>query len=130
MAGRNGPSVVFAPDSFKGSIAAAAAASALASGWASVHPDDRAVLRPVADGGEGTLDAFATAVPAATRVPVVVTGPDGKTTDASWLLLPPTPDAPLGTGVVELASTSGIELLGERRLPWDAHTTGFGQAIA
>jgi glycerate kinase len=122
-------SVLFAPDSFKGSIGAAAAASALASGWASVRPGDRAILRPIADGGEGTLDAFAAAVPGAERMPVVVTGPDGEPTRASWLLLPATPDAPRGTAVVELASTSGIELLGDRRLPWDAGTTGFGQAI-
>ncbi|WP_439590783.1 glycerate kinase [Microbacterium sp.] len=116
--------VVFAPDSFKGSIAATAAAAALAEGWADVRPDDDAVLLPMADGGEGTLDAFAAAVPGATRMPVVVTGPDGATMDASWLRLPD------GTAVVELASTSGIELLGDRRLPWDAHTLGFGQAVA
>ena len=50
--------VVFAPDSFKGSIDAADAAAALAAGWASVRPRDEAVLRPMADGGEGTLDAL------------------------------------------------------------------------
>ncbi|WP_442577242.1 glycerate kinase [Microbacterium sp. F51-2R] len=122
-------SVVFAPDGFKGSISAAAAASALAEGWASVRPEDTVRLFPVADGGEGTLDAFATAVPGAVRMPLTVTGPDGEARDAAWLLLPATPDAPAGTGVVELASTSGIELLGERRLPWDADTRGFGQAI-
>ena len=122
--------IVFAPDGFKGSITAADAAAALADGWVSERPDDDVVLRPVADGGEGTLDAFAAAVPGARRVPIVVTGPDGEPTDAAWLLLPPTPEAPGGTGVVELASTSGIELLGDRRLPWDAGTTGFGQAIA
>lgn len=122
--------VVFAPDSFKGSIAAADAAVALAEGWRSVRPADTAVLRPMADGGEGTVDAFAVAVPGSQRVPAVVTGPDGRRTDTSWLLLPPTREAPCGTGVVELASTSGIELLGDRRLAWDADTTGFGQAIA
>ncbi|QIG39332.1 glycerate kinase [Microbacterium sp. 4R-513] len=122
-------SAVFAPDSFKGSIGAAAAAAALAAGWGSVRPADLIVLRPVADGGEGTLDAFAAAVPGAQRMSVVVRGPDGRATDASWLLLPSTPEASLGTAVVELASTSGMELLGDRRLPWDADTTGFGQAI-
>ena len=121
--------VVVAIDSFKGSIAAADAARAVADGWLDVRAD-AAVLRPMADGGEGTLDAFAAAVPDALRMPVRVTGPDGTPVDASWLLLPPTADAPAGTGVVELASTSGIELLGDRRLPWDADTTGFGQAIA
>ncbi len=122
--------VVFAPDSFKGTISAAEAASALAAGWATARPEDVAVLRPMADGGEGTLAAFAAAVPGSTRMRVQVEGPDGRTIESAWLLLPPTDDAPRGTAVVELASTSGIELLGERRLPWDAHTAGFGQAIA
>lgn len=122
-------SVVFAPDSFKGSIGAADAAAALAAGWASVRPDDRVVLRPMADGGEGTVNAFAAAIDGAVRVPVTVTGPDGAAADASWLRLPATADAPRGTGVVELASTSGIELLGERRVGEDAHTLGFGEAI-
>ncbi|UPL13599.1 glycerate kinase [Microbacterium galbinum] len=122
--------VVFAPDSFKGTIGAAEVAAALAAGWGSVRPGDRVVLRPMADGGEGTVDAFAAAVDGAVRVPVRVTGPDGAPTDAAWLRLPATPDAPGGTGVVELASTSGIELLGERRIGEEAHTLGFGQAIA
>ncbi|MCK2023997.1 glycerate kinase [Microbacterium sp. kSW2-24] len=122
--------VVLAPDSFKGTIGAADVAAALVAGWGSVRPNDRVVLRPMADGGEGTVDAFAAAVDGAVRVPVRVTGPDGAPTDAAWLRLPATPDAPGGTGVVELASTSGIELLGERRIGEEAHTLGFGQAIA
>ena len=122
--------VVFAPDSLKGSISAAAAADALAHGWAEIRPDDTFVMLPMADGGEGTIDAFAAAVAGAIRMPVTVVGPAGADTDAAWVLLPATADAPGGTGIVELASTSGIELLGERRLPWDAHTYGLGQAIA
>lgn len=128
--GPDARTIVIAPDGFKGSITAADAAAAIAQGWASARPGDRIVLRPVADGGEGTLDAFAAAVPGARRMPVTVTGPDGAPTDAAWLLLPATADEPWGAGVVEVASTSGIELLGERRVPWDADTTGFGEAIA
>jgi glycerate kinase len=116
--------VVIALDSFKGSIAAAHAAEAFAEGWRRVEPAAELVLRPMADGGEGTLDAFAAAVPGARRVPVRVRGPRGSAIDAAWLLLPD------GTGVVELAGTSGIELLGDERRPWDADTFGFGQAIA
>ncbi|MFT4050713.1 MAG: glycerate kinase [Microbacterium sp.] len=116
--------VVVAVDSFKGSIPAAAAAAALAEGWRRVDPASEVLLRPMADGGEGTLDAFAAAVVGARRMPVTVRGPHGRDVDAAWLLLPD------GTGAVELASTSGIELLGDRRRPWDAGTTGFGQAIA
>lgn len=115
--------VVFAPDSFKGSATAAEVAAALATGWSSVRPDDRVVLAPMADGGEGTLDAFEVAVPGSTRRPVRVTGPDGAPRDASWLLLPD------GTAVLELAETSGIGLM-PALAPFDAQTTGFGQAIA
>jgi glycerate kinase len=124
--------VVIAPDSFKGTIGAAAAADALAAGWAGVRAADEIRLLPMADGGEGTVDAFATAVPGARRMPVTVTGPEGVAVEASWVLLPPTPEAPNGTAVVELASTSGIELLGTppRLRAFDAHTRGFGEAIA
>jgi glycerate 2-kinase len=124
------PVVVLAPDSFKGSIGAARAAEAIAEGWRSADPSARIVVRPMADGGEGTLDAFAAAIPGAVRIPVAVTGPDGDAVDAAWLLLPRTADAPRGTAVVELAATSGIELLTAGLRPWDAATTGFGQAIA
>ncbi|MCM3781298.1 glycerate kinase [Microbacterium hydrocarbonoxydans] len=121
--------VVLAPDSFKGTITAADAAAALADGWATVEPDAEFVHRPMADGGEGTVAAFAAAIPGARRMPVTVDGPAGAPVDTAWLLLPPEDGAPRGTAVVDLASTSGIELLDELR-PWDADTSGFGQAIA
>ena len=79
----------------------------------------------MADGGEGTLDAFEAAVPKSVRRHVRVTGPLGDPVEASWLLLPD------GTAVVELASTSGITLLAPGRLrPQDATTRGFGEAVA
>ncbi len=115
--------IVIALDSFKGSIAAAAAVEAVAAGWRDVDPDAQLVSRPMADGGEGTVDAFAAAVPGALRMPVTVRGPHGRDIAADWLLLPD------GTGVVELASTSGIELLVDELQPWDAGTLGFGQAV-
>lgn len=121
--------VVLAPDSFKGTVAAVEAAVALAEGWASVEPEAEFVHRPMADGGEGTVAAFEAAVPGAVRMPLAVDGPAGVRVDTFWLLLPPTVDAPDGTGVIDLASTSGIELLQELR-PWDADTTGLGQALA
>ncbi len=122
--------VVLAPDSFKGTLGAADAAAALAAGWREIAPETELIVRPMADGGEGTLYAFAAAVAGAVRVGVVVTGPAGDPVPASWLRLPPSDACPGGTGVVELASTSGIELLGDRRAGLDAGTTGFGQAIA
>jgi len=114
--------VVIAPDSFKGTASADAVARAIASGWAGVRPGDDLVLLPLADGGEGTIDAVAAAVPGSQRVPVRVTGPDDAMVVAEWLLLPD------GTGVVELAITSGLPLLDDLR-PLDAHTRGFGEAV-
>jgi glycerate kinase len=115
--------IAVAPDSFKGSATAAAVASALADGWCSVRPGDQIVLAPMADGGEGTLDAFEAAVPGAVRRPVRVLGPDGPMVDASWLSLPG------GTAVIELAETSGLSRMNQLA-PFIAHTVGFGQAIA
>ncbi|WP_348790122.1 glycerate kinase [Leifsonia sp. NPDC080035] len=115
--------VVVAPDSFKGSASATEVATALAEGWRAERPGDHVLRAPMADGGEGTLDAFEVAVPGAIRHPMRVTGPSGDGVDASWLLLPD------GTALVELAETSGLGLL-RRPAPHDAHTIGFGQAIA
>lgn len=120
--------VVMAPDSFKGTITATDAARALARGWRSLDPDADIVLRPMADGGEGTVAAFAVAVPGARRMPITVDGPAGAPVDTSWLLLPASAEAPHGTAVIDVASTSGIELLEQLR-PLDADSTGFGQAI-
>ncbi|UIN31004.1 glycerate kinase [Microbacterium binotii] len=120
--------IVIAPDSFKGSIDATSAARVLAEGWRSVRPDDELLLRPMADGGEGTLDAFAAAIPGSRRVPITVTGPTGRRIDSHWLMLPG--DHPR-TAVVELACTSGMELVGAAEAvdPLATHTLGFGEAI-
>ncbi|PCN46757.1 glycerate kinase [Curtobacterium sp. 'Ferrero'] len=115
--------IVVAPDSFKGTATAAAVASAIATGWSAERPDDQVVTVPMADGGEGTLDAFATAFPEAVRHAVTVTGPDGAPHDTWWLRLPD------GRGVVELAATSGLPLLGDHLLPDSATSRGFGEAI-
>ncbi|WP_084129414.1 glycerate kinase [Demequina sp. NBRC 110055] len=117
--------VVVAPDSFKGTAEAADVARAIADGWHDVRPGGDIVTLPMADGGEGTLDALA-AAPGAVRHAVTVTGPDGRDVEAAWLELP---GAGGPVGVVELASTSGITLI-EELAALDAHTRGFGEAIA
>lgn len=115
--------IIVAPDSFKGSVGARAAADAIAAGWLAERPQDDVVSLPMADGGEGTLDVIASAVRSSVRMPVEVDGPDGRPVKVWWLLLPD------GSGVVELAQTSGITLI-DQLAPLDAHTVGFGQAIA
>lgn len=116
--------VVIAPDSFKGSLSAAEVATAIAAGWRELRPDDTIVLLPQADGGEGTLDAIAAAVPDAVRRSAgMVTGPDGRPTPGEWLELPG------HVGVVELAAVSGLPLMAELD-PMGAQTIGVGEVIA
>lgn len=124
--------VVVAPDSLKGTATAAEAARALAEGWRNTRPRDEIVIAPMADGGEGTVDAVAAAVPAAELRRTRVTGPasaaDEREVDAGWLLMPPEPDSS-STALVELAEASGLLLLDDLA-PLTAHTLGFGQLIA
>lgn len=116
--------VVIAPDSLKGTATAVDLAGAVRDGWLGERPDDDLVLVPMADGGEGTLDAFAAAYPDAERVPVRVAGPDGEPVDTHWLRLPD------DRAVVEMAATSGLPLLGGVLRPETATSRGFGEAIA
>ncbi|MET4781686.1 glycerate kinase [Glaciihabitans sp. UYNi722] len=117
------PSLVIAPDSFKGSLAALDVAAALAEGWRSVRPDDDITLLPQADGGEGTLDAIEAAVPEAIRHEVgPVSGPDGKPTSGVWLELPGR------IAVVELAQMSGLPMM-DTLDPLGASTYGLGEVI-
>lgn len=116
--------VVVAPDSFKGSVAAGDAATALAAGWRDVRPGDAVTELPQADGGEGTLDAIARAVPGSELVAVgPVGGPDGRPLPGDWLRLPD------GTAVLELARSSGLPLLVAPD-PLEATTRGLGEVIA
>jgi glycerate kinase len=115
--------VVVAPDSFKGTVSAHRAAAALARGWSAVRPNDELMLLPLADGGEGTVDAFAAASPDATLHSSRVAGPDGRPVDASWLLLSD------GTAVVELAESSGLPRMAAPD-PLGATTLGLGQVLA
>ena len=114
--------VVVAPDSFKGSISAAGAAAAIASGWRSVRPQDEVRELPLADGGEGTLAVLAAAVPGARWHHADVSGPGDEQIAASWL------EMPGNVAVVELASAAGLPQLPELR-PLTAHTYGVGELI-
>jgi glycerate kinase len=115
--------VTLAPDSLKGTVSARHAAVALARGWSETRPDDELVLLPLADGGEGTVDAFAAASPDALLHTTQVTGPDGRDVEASWLLLPD------GTAVTELAESSGLPLMAAAD-PIGASTVGLGELLA
>ena len=77
--------IVIAPDSFKGSLSAAAAAAAIAAGLQRVWPDAACIAVPMADGGEGTLDACLAA--GGERRHAEVTGAAGPVVDAEYGLL-------------------------------------------
>jgi len=114
--------IVLAPDKFKGSLPAAQVAAAIAAGLRAELPAAELVTIPVADGGDGTVDAAVAA--GFDRVPVTVDGPTGEPVRASY--------ARRGeVAVVELATACGLmRLPGGRRAPLTASSFGAGQALA
>jgi glycerate kinase len=118
--------VLVAPDKFKGTMTAAEAAEAIATGWRRADPGAEVVEVPLADGGEGTLDALVAAL-RGERHRARVSGPLGDPVDAEYALVGG-PDGPLG--VVEMARASGLQLLSDsRRDPKRSSTFGTGQLI-
>jgi glycerate kinase len=116
--------VVVAPNAFKGSLSASQAASAIASGVREVFPEAEVVEVPVADGGEGTVEALVSAHRGDYRT-AEVEGPLGDPVKAMYGLIEAG-----RTGVVELASASGLTLIAnERRDPRKTSTYGFGQLL-
>ncbi|MEX2023682.1 MAG: glycerate kinase [Thermoleophilaceae bacterium] len=110
-----------APDSFKGTLSAAEVAAALARGLRDGGLD--AVELPVADGGEGTLDALVAALGGELRA-ATVSDPLGRPVAASFAMLD---DA---VAVVEAARASGLALVGEdERDAFAASTRGTGELI-
>ncbi|MER7605088.1 glycerate kinase [Nocardioides sp. NPDC127503] len=121
--------VVIAPDSFKGSCESPAAAAAIAAGWRRGAPGWETVSLPVADGGEGTLHALIGSL-GGQIVRHTVTGPHGRPVDAELGLIPAEGPAGRLTGVVEMASASGLHLVDPTPESAAAATTyGTGELI-
>ena len=114
--------IVIAPDKFKGSLPAAQVADAIAAGLRDEWPEAELVTVPVADGGDGTVDAAVAA--GLERVPVTVDGPTGEPVHASY--------ARRGeVAVIELADACGLmRLPGGRPAPLTASSFGCGQVLA
>lgn len=116
--------VVVAPNAFKGSLSASQAAAAIARGVRQVFPEADIVEVPVADGGDGTAEALVSAHDGTFQT-VKVEGPLGDPITAAYGLI----DGGR-TGVVELASSSGLALISpDRRDARRASTYGFGQLL-
>jgi glycerate kinase len=119
--------ILIAPDKFKGSLTAVEAAAAIAEGALRVYPDAVTTQFPVADGGEGTLEA-AVAAGYEERINAVV-GPILAPIGAAWALRKDGSGAT--TAVIETAQASGLahmEPTPENSLR--AHSYGCGQLIA
>lgn len=116
--------VVIAPNPFKGTLTAREAAEAIALGVLDWHPGAEIRCLPLADGGEGTLDALL-GTGSGQRRTTIVQGPLGAPVEAVWGLIEGG-----SVGVVELAQSSGMALI--PRSTWDPGLTttyGFGQLL-
>ncbi len=122
-------SVLVAPDSFGGALDSVGVARAIAAGWARIRPDDGVTIKPMADGGEGTLAAVRAALgDAATERTTTTTDPLGRPVDARWLVV----DGGRGA-FVEMAAASGLARLAPDERTADsvrrASTRGTGDLI-
>jgi glycerate kinase len=117
--------VLVAPDSFKGSLTSIEVARALADGWCRARPDDDVELCPLADGGEGTLEAIAVAGGWEWQT-TTVSDPIGRPIAARWLV-----SADGERAVVEMAEASGLSRLRPDELdPVGASSRGTGELVA
>lgn len=114
--------VVLAPDKFRGSLSASEVCAHLARGLTAVAPSVELTSIPVADGGEGTLEAALGAGFAA--VPATASGPTGEPVSTRY--------ARRGdVAIIELAAVSGLSLLpGGRPAPLTASSRGVGELVA
>lgn len=116
--------IIIAPDSFKDSLSAAGVAQAIAQGLAQVWPDAQLVQCPMADGGEGTVEAVLAACNGQLRSQTVQ-GPLGGRVQAHWGWL-----ADSHTAIIEMAEASGLQLVAPgQRDACASSTFGTGELI-
>ena len=116
--------VVIAIDSFKGSISSPDAGAAIREGIHRVFPDAEVFVRPLADGGEGTVEALAIGMHGRIRT-VTVTGPLGTPVEAAYGILDDSK-----TAIIEMSAAAGITLVDEpNRNPLYTTTYGVGELI-
>ena len=119
---------VIAIDSFKGSLTSMEAGAAIYEGILAAKPDATVVIKPLADGGEGTTDALIQGL-GGERIELTVTGPMGKPVSAYYGLLRDEAGAPR-LAVMEMATAAGITLVSEaEKNPLLASTYGVGEMI-
>ncbi len=116
--------VVIAPQGFKGNLTALEVSQAIRRGIRHVIPDAVTAIVPMADGGEGTMQALVDAI-GGDIISVEVTDPIGERITAHWGLL-----SDGVTAVIEMAAASGLDLVPpEKRNPLLTTTYGTGELI-
>lgn len=118
------PVILIACDKFKGTLTAAEACAAVAAGILELWPRAQCVLRPMADGGEGTAMVICEALGGEWRT-AEVTGPGGGQVHAGFAWL-----ADQRTAVIEMSEASGLKLVPPaQRNPWRVNTAGTGELM-
>lgn len=115
--------VIVAIDSLKGSLRSLQAGAAAKKGILRAIPAATVSVKPVADGGEGTVNALVSGL-SGRSVTIAVTGPLGETVEATYGILPD------HTAVIEMAEAAGLPLVpAEKRNPMNTTTYGVGEMI-
>ena len=115
--------VVVAIDSLKGSMTSMEAGRAIREGILNVLPDTEVIVKPLADGGEGTTEALVEGL-GGELVETEVHGPLETPVKAVYGVIKET-----GTAIMEMAAAAGIILVGKDKRPVDATTYGVGEMI-
>ena len=116
--------VVVAIDSFKGSMSSLEAGEAISKGIKKAHKDAEVEIRPLADGGEGTVEALSIGM-GGRLINVDVTGPAGKSVNAVYGIVDSSK-----TAIIEMSQAAGITLVsGDEKNPLYTTTFGVGELI-
>lgn len=116
--------IVISIDSLKGSLTSIEAANAIKKGILSVDNKSDVVIMPLADGGEGTVEALVQGMNGEEKV-ITVTGPINEKVNATYGILKET-----NTAIIEMAQASGLPLVpAELRNPLNTTTYGVGEII-
>ena len=116
--------IVVAMDSLKGSLTSLEAGRAVQTGIERAIPDAQVCVRPLADGGEGTVEALTLGMGGHMET-VLVTGPTGRSVECAYGMV-----GESGTAIVEMSGAAGITLVTEQeRNPLNTTTFGVGEVI-
>ncbi len=115
--------ILVAPDSFKGTMTSMEVCQYVAESILQHLPQAEILKVPIADGGEGTVDAYLAGA-GGERISVTVTGPMRESVSAQYGIMPD------GTAIIEMAAASGLPLVQGDLKPMQATTFGTGEIIA